>query len=169
LAEAIAADHAKKSDGGKRISPAARARQHLREMTREAEAAAAAPLLGASLLDLSPAQLQALRKKNGSRGRTPHRIDSARRQRRRGLAIPPRNDSSALADDHRHAGPLEEASREPVAGSRGPRAPRAWRRAPPRGDVCSWTVLGEAPRTTADLRLVEPTARRGGRAPRDRR
>jgi hypothetical protein len=63
LAEAIEADHAKKSDGGERLSPAARARQHLREMTREAEAAAAAPLLGASLLDLSPAQLQALQKK----------------------------------------------------------------------------------------------------------
>jgi hypothetical protein len=28
--------------------------------------------------------------------------------------------------------------------------------------------IGEAPMTTADLRLVEPTARRGGRAPRDR-
>jgi hypothetical protein len=63
LAEAIAADQAKKSDGEKRVSPLARARQQMREMAREAEVAAAAPLLGASLLDLSPAQLQALQKK----------------------------------------------------------------------------------------------------------
>jgi hypothetical protein len=61
LAEAIEADHAKKSDGGKRLSPAARARQHLREMTREAEAAAAGPSLGESLLGLSAAQLEARR------------------------------------------------------------------------------------------------------------
>lgn len=60
LAEAIEADHAKKSDGGKRLSPAARARQHLREMTREAEAAAG-PMLGEALLGLSAAQLEARR------------------------------------------------------------------------------------------------------------
>lgn len=64
LAEAIAADQAKKSDGGKRLSPAARARQHLREMTREAEAAAAGPRLGESLLALSAAQLKARREQN---------------------------------------------------------------------------------------------------------
>jgi hypothetical protein len=61
LAEAIAADQAKTPP---RKSPLALAMEQMKETNREAEAAAAGPRLGESLLGLSAAQLEARREQN---------------------------------------------------------------------------------------------------------
>jgi len=63
LAEAIAAGQTKKTGAAKRDSALSRAREQLRQMAREAEAEVAGPVLGQSLLHLSPAQLNSLQEK----------------------------------------------------------------------------------------------------------